>query len=128
MVTRTLQELLSKQKKSVLLLGPRQVGKSTLLRQLKPDLVINLAREKEFLDHSVRPELLEELIQHKAPSTGTGTSSSSRAELEEQGPELEELPRLLSNIPAAGCFFIRPMLLIVHSRLLLGSWMMLPPV
>ncbi|MEO5969620.1 MAG: AAA family ATPase [Bdellovibrionia bacterium] len=62
MVTRKLHALLKNQKKSVLLLGPRQVGKSTLLKALKPDLVINLAREREFLDHTVHPELLEELI------------------------------------------------------------------
>lgn len=42
-------------KKSILLLGPRQVGKSTLMRELAPDLTINLARENEFLRYSANP-------------------------------------------------------------------------
>lgn len=45
--------------KSVLLLGPRQVGKSTLLKGMKPDLNINLAREGEYLSHLKDPELIE---------------------------------------------------------------------
>ncbi len=87
MVTRKLQEIVSKQKKSVLILGPRQVGKSTLLRQLKPDLVINLAREKEFLEHSVRPELLEELIE------------GSNAQLV-MVDEVQRIPTILNTIQA----------------------------
>ncbi len=33
------------------MLGPRQVGKSTLCRQLAPDLTINLADEETFRQH-----------------------------------------------------------------------------
>lgn len=44
-------------KKSVLLLGPRQVGKSTLVRALSPALVVNLADETEFLAHAKDPGL-----------------------------------------------------------------------
>ena len=87
MVTRTLYSLLLKQKKSILLLGPRQVGKSTLLKQLKPDLVINLAREKEFLDHSARPELIEELI------------AGSRAQVV-MVDEVQRIPTILNTIQA----------------------------
>jgi predicted AAA+ superfamily ATPase len=41
MVARFLTSRLVKTKKSVLLLGPRQVGKSTLLESLSPDLIVN---------------------------------------------------------------------------------------
>ena len=67
MLERLLKTTLLKQKKSILLLGPRQVGKSTLLLQLKPDLVINLAREREYLAHASNPGLLEELIGEAKP-------------------------------------------------------------
>ncbi|MDZ4805103.1 MAG: hypothetical protein SGI90_09605 [Candidatus Eisenbacteria bacterium] len=45
-------------KKSLLLLGPRQVGKSTLLRSLKPDTVLNLADPELFRAFVARPERL----------------------------------------------------------------------
>lgn len=55
MIYRILQDKilssLKKNKKSILLLGPRQMGKSTLMKNLRPDLVINLAREKEYREH-----------------------------------------------------------------------------
>lgn len=44
---------------SVLLLGPRQTGKSTLLRSLSPDLVINLASPAVYRDYVAHPERLE---------------------------------------------------------------------
>jgi predicted AAA+ superfamily ATPase len=44
--------------KSILLLGPRQVGKSTLLNQLKPNLTINLGDEATFRDHVKDPSLI----------------------------------------------------------------------
>jgi len=40
---RKLEESLTESTKSILLIGPRQTGKSTLIKQLKPDLVFNLA-------------------------------------------------------------------------------------
>jgi predicted AAA+ superfamily ATPase len=43
----------------LLLLGPRQVGKSTLMRQLGPDLEINLAHEQTFLAFARDPSELE---------------------------------------------------------------------
>jgi predicted AAA+ superfamily ATPase len=52
------------QNKSLLLLGPRQVGKSTLIKTLQPDLTINLAKQTEYLDHLKDPSLLERLIPH----------------------------------------------------------------
>src|SRR5262245_50595242 len=55
MLARTIQDRIQKTQKSVILLGPRQVGKSTLTRALKPDLVINLADESLFLAYSKDP-------------------------------------------------------------------------
>ncbi len=43
---------------SVLLLGPRQTGKSTLLRALAPDLVLDLADPATFRDYVAYPEKL----------------------------------------------------------------------
>jgi uncharacterized protein len=45
-------------KTSVLLLGPRQVGKSTLCRALEPALYVDLADEREFLSFAKDPALL----------------------------------------------------------------------
>jgi predicted AAA+ superfamily ATPase len=54
-LTRLLFPRLRASKKSVLLLGARQVGKSTLARSLGPDLVIDLADEQSYLDHAKDP-------------------------------------------------------------------------
>jgi len=52
----------SLQKKSVLILGPRQVGKSTLLKSFSPHLSIHLADESVYLDHLKNPALLKHLV------------------------------------------------------------------
>lgn len=52
MIDRLIEHRLISSKKSTLLLGPRQVGKSTLIQSLKPNLYINLADEEIFLDYS----------------------------------------------------------------------------
>src|SRR5687767_5309161 len=46
-------------KRSVLVLGPRQVGKSTLLSSLRPDLTINFASPATYRQYVARPEQLE---------------------------------------------------------------------
>lgn len=67
MLDRLIANEIRNTRKSILLLGPRQVGKSTLLRGLGPDLTINLARENEFLKHSANPSLfLDEIEASKA--------------------------------------------------------------
>ncbi|MFN0117841.1 MAG: ATP-binding protein [Elusimicrobiota bacterium] len=69
MVNRTAIKRIQNSKKSILLLGPRQVGKSTLCRGLNPDLVINLADEALFLKFSKDPERLKrEIDSIKRPS------------------------------------------------------------
>ena len=62
MYLRPLSKIIVKSSKSVLLLGPRQTGKSTLIKGLNPDLTINLSREKTFLDYASNPTLLENTL------------------------------------------------------------------
>lgn len=62
MITRLLAQPILRSPKSVLLLGPRQTGKSTLLASAKPDLIINLAREEEFLRYSADVDLFSSQI------------------------------------------------------------------
>lgn len=62
MFERLLLPRLQATSRSVLLLGPRQVGKSTLLGSMEPDLVLNLADPGAHRRYVARPErLLEEL-------------------------------------------------------------------
>ena len=59
---RRLASVLAASRKSVLLLGPRQVGKSTLMRALQPTLEINLAHEATYLEFARNPLELESRI------------------------------------------------------------------
>lgn len=59
---RQITETISKFKKSVLLIGPRQSGKSTLISSLRPELTINLADEQTHLDFLRNPSLLRARI------------------------------------------------------------------
>jgi len=66
-IVRTLGTSLAACDRSVLLLGPRQVGKSTLLQSLEPDLVINLASEREYFQFSSHPGRLESILEAENP-------------------------------------------------------------
>ncbi len=81
------QEALSKLKKSVLLMGPRQVGKSTLIDSLNPVLKINLAEQKTYLDHLKDPGLI--LRQARALDSGIVFVD-----------EIQRLPSLLNSVQA----------------------------
>lgn len=59
MYERSLSRLLAGGREHVLLLGPRQVGKSTLLNGLGPDLALNLASPTTFRDYVTDPGRLE---------------------------------------------------------------------
>ena len=48
--------------KSVLLLGPRQVGKTTLAGEIQFDLKINLAKAMDRLAYEKNPELLDSQV------------------------------------------------------------------
>jgi predicted AAA+ superfamily ATPase len=67
MIPRILREAIASAKKSVLLLGPRQVGKSTLMRQLAPDLEINLAHEPTFFEFAQNARELEQRLAGSRP-------------------------------------------------------------
>ena len=62
MIRRGLASLLKRSKKSILLLGPRQTGKSTLIRSLEPDLAINLADESMYLAFARNPDELRQRL------------------------------------------------------------------
>jgi len=62
MYNRLLSDRIVKKSKSLLILGPRQVGKSTLIQQLKPDLSVNLANEKEYFIFQTELSELERRI------------------------------------------------------------------
>lgn len=59
MFERVLRSQLKASKLIILVLGPRQVGKSTLLGSLEPDLTMNLASPAEFRDYATHPKRLE---------------------------------------------------------------------
>ena len=71
MYERRLSGVLRSSPRSVLLLGPRQVGKSTLLAALQPDLTLNLARPSTFRDFVSHPERLERELAAAPASTET---------------------------------------------------------
>ena len=62
MVDRLIFKRLASSRKSALILGPRQTGKSTLCRSLKPGLVVNLADEGEYLRYAKDPGLLGRIV------------------------------------------------------------------
>lgn len=83
-----IQARLAQSSKSVLLLGARQVGKSTLARSLHPDLIINLADETLYLSYSKDPARLKrEVLALKKPSLILLD-------------EIQRLPSLLNSIQA----------------------------
>ena len=87
MIQRHLQPLLEKSKKSILLLGPRQTGKSTLIQGLPCDLKINLAHETTYLEFARNPEELEQRL---------GASHPKAIFVD----EVQRLPTLLNTIQA----------------------------
>ena len=71
MYKRSLARLIADPRRSVLVLGPRQVGKSTLLASLSPDLTLNLADPATFRDYVARPERLRDELRAAAPHIQT---------------------------------------------------------
>jgi predicted AAA+ superfamily ATPase len=66
---RQITQSISSTKKSVLILGPRQVGKSTLIRSLNPELTINFALESDFFEFQHNPRELQERLSKTNPRT-----------------------------------------------------------
>lgn len=71
MYPRILANVLKSSERSVLVLGPRQVGKSTLLASLAPDLSLNLASPRVFRDFVSYPERLESELRAASPGVRT---------------------------------------------------------
>jgi len=69
MIDRKLLKRIESSKKSVLLIGPRQTGKSTLMKALKPDLAINLINETEYLNFAANSNELEQRLKATSPKT-----------------------------------------------------------
>jgi uncharacterized protein len=65
---RALARVLGRHQRNVLLLGPRQVGKSTLLNALGPDIVINLSSPATFRQYVTDPARLERELQAASTS------------------------------------------------------------
>lgn len=71
MYERLLRRQIADSRRSVLVLGPRQVGKSTLLTSLAPDLILNLAHPATFRDYVARPERLADELRAAGESVRT---------------------------------------------------------
>lgn len=89
MLTRSLRAILAADPKSALLLGPRQVGKSTLIASLRPHLALNLARESIFLELAANPRALEERL-----------AARDESPLVVFIDEVQRLPSLLNTLQA----------------------------
>src|SRR5438128_1802801 len=89
MWTRTLGAILRESERSILLLGPRQVGKSTLVASLQPDLVLNLARESLFLELAADPREFERRVLEQSARRVTIFID-----------EVQRLPSLLNSVQA----------------------------
>jgi predicted AAA+ superfamily ATPase len=85
MFPRTLLRTLQADRTSCLLLGPRQVGKSTLMREVRPELSINLADEAVFLAHAADASLLRDRLRATKPRTVFID-------------EVQRLPRMLNTV------------------------------
>jgi uncharacterized protein len=84
-IDRMLVSVLARAKKSILLLGPRQTGKSTLIRRLRPELEINLADEETFVEFLRQPGLLKSAV---------GTHRTVFID------EIQRIPSLLNSVQA----------------------------
>ena len=89
MIERILGTILGGAKKSFLLLGPRQTGKSTLVSSLGPDLSINLAHEATYLEFARNSRELEERL---------AVLPHAKAQPAVFVDEVQRLPSLLNTI------------------------------
>jgi predicted AAA+ superfamily ATPase len=88
-IKRALGDILAGARKSFLLLGPRQTGKSTLVSSLKPTLAVNLAHEGTYLEFARNPRELEERLAALPAARGQQTIFVD---------EIQRLPSLLNTI------------------------------
>ena len=86
MIDRLLRPRLAASRRSALILGPRQTGKSTLCRSLEPDVSLDLSDEELFLRHAKDPGLLKRTL---------AASPKARLVLID---EIQRLPSMLNTI------------------------------
>lgn len=90
---RRLVRLPERPRESFFLWGPRQTGKSTLLKALYPQAIrIDLAKTEEFVRYSERPALLREELEHSPPDPVVVID-----EIQKVAPLLEEVRWLVEN-------------------------------
>ena len=89
MYERLLETRLKQDRRHVLLLGPRQVGKSTLLGSLAPDVTLNLASLATFREYVAQPERLEAELRAAPPTIKTVFID-----------EVQRVPALLDGVQA----------------------------
>ena len=85
MIKRLISTFLTSSRKSILLLGPRQTGKSTLIKQLKPETQINLADQVTFTRFLSDPGFLRRTV---------GASKTIMID------EVQRIPSLLNTVQA----------------------------
>lgn len=90
MYERSLGHHLGRTDRSALVLGPRQVGKSTLLASLRPDLTLNFASPRVFRDYVGHPERLERELEAIPDRTRTVFLD-----------EVQRIPELLDAVQVA---------------------------
>jgi len=91
MIDRILLHIIQEHPKSVLLLGPRQVGKSTLCGKLRPNLSLNLADEEQFRQHLNDPGLIKRII-NALPEGKRGQKNIILID------EIQRIPSMLNTI------------------------------
>lgn len=90
---RRLVRLPERPRESFFLWGPRQTGKSALLKALYPQAIrIDLAKTEEFVRYSERPALLREELEHSPPDPVVVID-----EIQKVAPLLEEVRWLVEN-------------------------------
>jgi predicted AAA+ superfamily ATPase len=88
MQPRLIADRIGHRRRGILLLGPRQVGKSTLCRSLNADLYVDLADQGEFLGFSKDPQRLRREVEALQPP--------ARVVID----EVQRVPALLDTVQA----------------------------
>lgn len=89
--------------KSVLLLGARQTGKTTLIKTIKHDLLINFAIPRIRIQYETYPDLLEQTISGLPSSTKSPTNAPTSPTLSTKLPliiidEVQKVPMIMDLI------------------------------
>lgn len=82
-INRQIFKTIEESKRSILLIGPRQTGKSTLFNQIPMDLKLNLADDETYFQHLKNPGLIKDL-----------TKNRSRIFID----EIQRIPSMLNSI------------------------------